>query len=202
MDYPATRAEAKRLGATHYFTGKPCVRGHIAPRRTKGSCTECDREDWPKHNAVRREKPESEASKASKRRYYEKNREKIIARALARPAEVLSEYRKRRKEKNPDIYQVAVNTRRRRVREATPRCLSAADRKKIRDIYMYARLMSTTSTERYVVDHILPIKGKNYSGLHVPWNLRVMTHTTNCSKWRNDPDVYDPDVFWPDSVWD
>lgn len=42
MNYPKTRAAALAAGATHYFTGKPCRSGHVAPRRTKGTCVECD----------------------------------------------------------------------------------------------------------------------------------------------------------------
>jgi hypothetical protein len=29
---PKTRAEAIRLGIDRFFTGKPCRRGHLAPR--------------------------------------------------------------------------------------------------------------------------------------------------------------------------
>lgn len=40
-DLPKSRAEAARLGAKKYFTGKPCSNGHIAPRYAVGCCTEC-----------------------------------------------------------------------------------------------------------------------------------------------------------------
>jgi hypothetical protein len=45
MDYiPETRAEALKLGVTHYFTGKPCNQGHIAKRfASVGTCMECAR---------------------------------------------------------------------------------------------------------------------------------------------------------------
>lgn len=39
-----TRAEALRRGLDHYFTGKPCEHGHVAPRRVFGyTCIECER---------------------------------------------------------------------------------------------------------------------------------------------------------------
>lgn len=34
--------EAAAKGARHYFTGKPCIRGHVAPRFVSNTgCTEC-----------------------------------------------------------------------------------------------------------------------------------------------------------------
>jgi hypothetical protein len=37
-----SRAEAKRIGSTTYFTGRACVRGHIGPRKTaNGDCYIC-----------------------------------------------------------------------------------------------------------------------------------------------------------------
>lgn len=39
------RAQAKREGLTHYFTGMPCSRGHVAERLTgNGNCMMCGRE--------------------------------------------------------------------------------------------------------------------------------------------------------------
>lgn len=41
---PRTRKEAAAAGLKHYFTGKPCHKGHVAPRVLTGSCSECARE--------------------------------------------------------------------------------------------------------------------------------------------------------------
>lgn len=41
---PSNRETALALGSTHFFTGKPCSRGHISKRNTKShTCMECAR---------------------------------------------------------------------------------------------------------------------------------------------------------------
>ena len=61
-----SRKEAKGLGLSRYFTGKPCKHGHIAERDTgAGRCVECNR-GWGR--------AEDNATKAERsRRYYANN---------------------------------------------------------------------------------------------------------------------------------
>lgn len=54
LDLPRSRQEAKEKDSRYYFTGKPCERGHIAPRLTKGVCIVCRKEDWATENEKRR----------------------------------------------------------------------------------------------------------------------------------------------------
>lgn len=59
---------------------------------------------------------------------------------------------------------------------ATPKWLSAVQKQKILDWYTLAQATSL------VVDHVIPLKGKTVCGLHVPWNLQLLTDFENASK--------------------
>jgi 5-methylcytosine-specific restriction endonuclease McrA len=182
MDHPKTRKEAQAAGAKFYFTGEPCVRGHIALRKTKGACLECVREDWALDNERRKAKPKTEAAKAAGKRYYEKNRQAVIARAAARPVEEKRRLQAEYKDRNVDVVRADTSVRKRRHREATPKWLTPAERLQMRELYVQARKLTELTQERYVVDHIVPLRGESVCGLHVPWNLRVITQEENLKK--------------------
>ena len=182
MEHPKTRAAAKETGAKFYFTGEPCVRGHIALRKIKGSCVECMREDWALDNERRKTKPKTEAAKAAGKRYYERNREAVIARSAARPPEEKRRNRAEYKERNVDVVRADTSVRKRRHREATPRWLTEEQKLSMRQLYIQARKLTELTKDRYVVDHIVPLRSHEVCGLHVPWNLRVITQEENLKK--------------------
>jgi len=182
MDYPATREEAKRTGAKFYFTGKPCLRGHVAPRKTKGACVDCIKEDWVTDNERRKLLPKSEASKAAGKRYYERNKELVKAKAAARPIEEQNKFKKAHRLNNPEYYKVMCNARRRRHREATPAWLTKQQREDIKQLYVQAQKLTKLTGVRYEVDHIIPLTNDSVCGLHVPWNLQVIPKIENLKK--------------------
>ncbi len=183
---PKTRQEAKATGAKYYFTGEPCKHGHIAPRKTKGTCVECLKIEWEKANVTRaeyfREYNKSDAGQQAKRKYYEANKETVIAKAANRSTEERRAARNKHKAENPDVYKELVNMRRRRFRLATPKWLTAAQKMEIRLKYRLAIEMTKATGVRYVVDHKTPLFGQMVSGLHVPWNLEVITQDENLRK--------------------
>jgi 5-methylcytosine-specific restriction endonuclease McrA len=183
---PKTRAEAQRTGSTHYFTGEPCKHGHIAPRKTKGVCVECMKLEWQRGNETRadyfREYNQSEAGQKAKRGYYERNKDAVKARAQARPTEEKHHHRKKHKSANPDLYRELVNARRRRFRQATPKWLTAEDKLQIRMKYRLAIELSRRMGVLHVVDHVVPLQGEEVCGLHVPWNMEVITQDENLKK--------------------
>jgi hypothetical protein len=182
MEYPNNRADAKSQGVKFYFTGQPCKRGHIALRKTKGCCVECVKEDWQIDNEKRKGKPKSEAAKAAGKRYYEKNKEQVIARAYARPIEEKRRHRSEHKKNNPDLYKELCSLRKRRHRQATPLWVGAKEKLAIRALYSEAMRLTKLTGEQYVVDHIIPLHGETVCGLHTIKNLRVMTQEENLKK--------------------
>lgn len=184
--YPKTRAEAKSIGAKYYFTGAPCKHGHIALRKTKGACVECIKVEWQEGNKNRAEYfaeyNRLDATKEAKHEWYQKNKDVVVARARATPPHIKREYRNAWKQRN--LLQVRADTkaRRRKHREATPKWLTRQQKSEIRRIYEIAITMTKTTGELYVVDHIVPLRSPEVCGLHVPWNLRVITQEENLKK--------------------
>jgi 5-methylcytosine-specific restriction endonuclease McrA len=179
---PSTRAEAKNSGSKYYFTGQPCKHGHISPRKTKGSCVDCLKVEWTINNHKRKDQPKTEAAKSAGKRYYERNKEAVVARAQSRTVESKNAYKKKYKVANLELYRELVNARRRRFRDATPKWLTADHKMEIRLKYRLALELSRKLCVPYVVDHIIPLQGADVCGLHVPWNMEVMTQKQNLQK--------------------
>jgi hypothetical protein len=193
---PKTRAEAKATGATHYFTGEPCKHGHIAPRKTKGACVECLKAEWQAAAETRadyfQKYNRKEEVKDRKNEWYEANREKVIAAASTRPAHILREYRNTWKANNKTQVLADNKVRRRKHRDATPPWLTRKQKSEIRQLYQIAITMTQTTGEQYVVDHIVPLRGEEVCGLHVPWNLRVIPQEENLKKSNKLVDPQEP----------
>lgn len=58
-----------------------------------------------------------------------------------------------------------------------------ADLKAIAAIYAEAvKRQRETGIIRYHVDHIVPVQGRNVSGLHIAANLQILTQAANLAK--------------------
>ena len=107
---------------------------------------------------------------ARKKRYRQENREKIAA------------YNKKYEKENRHITRLIVANKRVKRARATP---FYCDRQKISDIYKAAKTLEDIHGIKYHVDHIVPINGKNVCGLHVSWNLQILTARENIRKSNN-----------------
>ena len=71
-------------------------------------------------------------------------------------------------------------------KQQTPFCLSPAHKAEMEGVYAFCQIFNN-----FQVDHIVPICGKQVSGLHVPWNLQVITAAENRAKGNTfNPDTY------------
>jgi len=140
------------------------------------------KEDWTVDNLRRAESPKSEAAKAAGRRYYETNKDLVKARAISRAPDMVREYKRSWKNRNPEYVQISANAWKRRAREATPRWLTPMQKAAISAMYAQARAMTKLTKVKHVVDHVVPLRSEVVCGLHVPWNLQIMTHNDNCAK--------------------
>lgn len=66
--------------------------------------------------------------------------------------------------------------------QRTPAWLTEFDLLKIKCLYQLAAMRNRESGYTWDVDHIIPLKGRLVSGLHVPDNLRVIPATENKRK--------------------
>jgi hypothetical protein len=68
------------------------------------------------------------------------------------------------------------------VKQATPSWLNELQKAAIDQMHWLARDLEITSGYTYQVDHIVPLRGKDVCGLHVPWNLQILPSDINLSK--------------------
>ena len=183
---PTTREEAQKTGSKYYFTGQPGKHGHRAARKTKGACLECLEVEWVKGTKARadyfREYNKREDVKDRKNEWYQENREQVIAASNTIPLHKKTQYKRDWKERNTVWTRADTKARRRKHREATPPWLTRKQKSEIRQLYQIAITMTQTTGEQYVVDHIVPLRSHEVCGLHVPWNLRVITQEENLKK--------------------
>lgn len=80
---------------------------------------------------------------------------------------------------NPGYYANATTIRYFRLTKNAPLWLNDIQLKEIREMYLLSALKKLATGIKHEVDHIDPINGKSSRGLHVPWNLRVVTMKEN-----------------------
>ena len=115
-------------------------------------------------------KTHKEEKKAQQRIYYESHKEEIRAQ------------RKDWNKVNSD--KVNANQARQIAQrlKRSPFWITSKYYKEMRIYYTEAQVLTKSTGIPHHVDHIIPLQGKNVSGLHVPWNLQVITAEENLKK--------------------
>ena len=83
---------------------------------------------------------------------------------------------------NPDKRNAISAHRRAAKKQRVPKWLNKARKAQITELYTQARKLTDLTGIQFHVDHIVPLQGKNVSGLHIPSNLQILTQHENCSK--------------------
>lgn len=107
---------------------------------------------------------------ASRKRWYEKNKEKADATA------------RKYAQENPEWKAAQCAKRRSRKLRACPSWLTSEQLTEIEAFYREAKKLFKETNIPHHVDHIIPLQGKCVSGLHVPWNLQILTASENSRK--------------------
>lgn len=104
------------------------------------------------------------------RRYYLANQEKI------------KKYGTQHRLANLDKYAARSAKYRASKLKATPPWLTVNQLLEIKQFYSKAKSKEQETGIKYHVDHIVPLQGVNVCGLHVPWNLQILSATENMQK--------------------
>jgi len=198
MEQIITRQEAKQQGLRHYFTGKECKRGHVCKRYTQSTlCVECQAEHAKnRYHVVQKHDPQYvENNRARSRQQYKEvgtkwhHENKERAHALNKAwreehKEEFKEYCTQWRRDNLDKLNKNMAAYRAAKIQATPPWLTEDQKIDIEWIYHIASWMRKETNEDIEVDHIVPLRGPDVSGLHVPWNLQFLLQSDNGSKYN------------------
>lgn len=151
--------------------------------------------DEKKEAARRRQKKYATMNKekvlAASKKWNQENKQKMLDASMrhfnkikddplfrSKKAEMTREWSKKNPEK---VAQQSAKKRAEKIKRM-PKWLTDDEKTKIKQFYKIARMMTSSFGKKYHVDHIVPLKGKLVSGLHVPWNLTVLKAEVNMQK--------------------
>jgi hypothetical protein len=181
MDGFLNREEALSLGLKRYNTGKPCKHGHLDDRLVSNfTCCECNR---AKVLAWQRDNPEKALTKYHS--WVSANPQQQIdnrkAWHIANKPRILRQNTQYRAN-NPTFMRYLSAKARADKLVRTPAWVGPDEQWLIEQAYELAALREKMTGFCWHVDHIIPLRGKNVSGLHVPTNLRVISGAENLAK--------------------
>lgn len=122
-------------------------------------CKECrSKYDVARYNSKKRSElylANLDENRAARRKYYQQTKQEYYVRKAKRRASEL---------------------------DRTPSWLTKEDFNTISLFYHIAKLKQEITGIPHEVDHIIPLQGKTVCGLHVPWNLQILTQKENRKK--------------------
>ena len=184
-----SRKNAKEHGLVKYYTGQCCKYGHMCERFTYSStCCECHREISIKHfnkskqyyikQSAKWKKDNPEKVKEMEKRTYYKN----IGRYKQWYQDNKEKVAIRQKQYRKDNKGMINSWTRRRQADLLKRTPKWINQDLVVEIYQIAHDLTILTGIQFHVDHIIPLRGKKVSGLHVHYNLQILPFYENLSK--------------------
>lgn len=169
------RREAKTEGERYYTGGKACPRcGGFVRYTSTGQCRGC--------HLRRPEARSKDVLREQARKRYATDPSKYLQKAAewrAANPEKMAKCVARWAQAHKPLLKARTSARSRRTRQATPLWVN---KKELQAVYQQAIQRSLSTGVKYHVDHIVPLKSDCVCGLHVPWNLQLLTAADNCRK--------------------
>lgn len=109
-------------------------------------------------------------------------RKEVVKRSEIKHRATKNAYGKKYRQSNKDKTRANWAKRHAQKLSASPKWLTAIQKAQIQEFYDVAVALETQTGIKHHVDHIHPLQGANFRGLHVPWNLQVLTSLENISK--------------------
>lgn len=150
-------------------------------------CIPCSKRHAVHWNAANREKVlKHKKDWADRNRVHlrESNKKAHKKWALKNPHKVNAKYAKRRSDKV----------------SATPPWFDSNLKYQVDELYDLAQGLEKYTGKKHHVDHIHPLIGENFCGLHVPWNLQILPAEENIKK-SNMPPAHEADLFFEAPKW-
>ena len=167
-DFKVCSKCSKEQPTSNFYNGRVCKDCKKANRKSRAGCSKVA--EYNKEYSKTRVYIYSDKRKAQAKLRYEGNKE------------FLRTQQKEYVRANPDKNRAKEARRRASKLNATPSWLTGEQKAHINRTYKLAQMMQDITGDKYHVDHIVPLQGKNVCGLHVPQNLQVLRADLNLSK--------------------
>jgi hypothetical protein len=128
---------------------------------------------------------DKEKTLSQRKNYYAENKETVVNRVTkwrSSNKDKARLYLRTHYTKNKPEYMARSAKRRAAKLNATPSWLTPIQQAQIQEMYDIALACMVQTGIQHHVDHIHPLQGDGFVGLHVPWNLQVIPSTENLSK--------------------
>lgn len=180
------RKEASKNCLTRYYTGLPCSNGHYDERYVVNrGCVVCLHEEQNTDHGKQRYRKwynENIDEKLEKCREYSRKN-------YTKKKEYVKQWKKENKDKI-SVYSLRANSRRLVNIEKSRHFVD----NEFFELFTFEiedkrKQLEELTGVRWDVDHIVPLKGTTVSGLHVPWNMQLLSKIENLRKGNR---------VWPD----